>query len=223
MYQGIGALMETLAVELDVKNVMERWKEPIEECMTDVKALIAAAKQYEERSSELAQPATPSGFASFLSENDVKLPITGNGVQLLTYHGAKGLEWKYVFLLMDETLDAESILSRDFYGIHHFHPELPSAENLYPMMSIRLLPWIFGTLKNVPKSISEQLFSSNAYGMLEEHTIQESARLLYVGMTRARKHLELWYLSGTRQSPRRPSRFLRVLGVRSPFPGRNLS
>lgn len=185
MYQGIGALMETLAVELDVKNIMERWKEPIEECMTDVKALIAAAKQYEERSSELAQPATPSGFASFLSENDVKLPITGNGVQLLTYHGAKGLEWKYVFLLMDETLDAENILSRDFYGIHHFHPELPSAENLYPKMSIRLLPWIFGTLKNVPKSISEQLFSSNAYGMLEEHTIQESARLLYVGMTRA--------------------------------------
>jgi hypothetical protein len=44
-----------------------------------------------------------------------------------------------------------------------------------------------------------------------------------VGMTRARKHLELWYLSGTRQSPRRPSRFLKVLGVRSPFPGPNPS
>ena len=53
--------------------------------------------------------------------------------------------------------------------------------------------------------------------------VEEERRLLYVGMTRARKHLELWYLSGTRQSPRRPSRFLRVLGVRSPFPGRNLS
>ena len=29
MYQGIGALMETLVVELDVKNVMERWATPI--------------------------------------------------------------------------------------------------------------------------------------------------------------------------------------------------
>ena len=185
MYQGIGALMETLAVELDVKNVMERWDMPIEECMTDVKALIAAAKQYEERSSELAQPATPSGFATFLSENEVKLPITGNGVQLLTYHGAKGLEWKYVFVLMDESLDQASILSRDFYGIHHFHPELPSAENLYPKMSIRLLPWIFGTKKNVPESIADQLFPTEEYATLEKHCKEESARLLYVGMTRA--------------------------------------
>lgn len=185
MYQGIGALMETLAVELDVKNVMERWNKPIEECMTDVKALIAAAKQYEERSSELAQPATPSGFATFLSENEVKLPITGNGVQLLTYHGAKGLEWKYVFALMDESLDQASILSRDFYGIHHFHPELPSAENLYPKMSIRLLPWIFGTKKNVPESIADQLFPTEEYATLEKHCKEESARLLYVGMTRA--------------------------------------
>lgn len=51
--------------------------------------------------------------------------------------------------------------------------------------------------------------------------VEEERRLLYVGMTRARKHLELWYLSGTRQSPRRPSRFLKILGVRSPFPGPN--
>ena len=114
MYQGIGALMETLAVELDVKNIMERWDMPIEQCMTDVKTLIAVAKQYEERSSELAQPATPSGFAAFLSENKAKLPVSGNGVQLLTYHGSKGLEWKYVFVLMDETLDAQEILSREF-------------------------------------------------------------------------------------------------------------
>ena len=81
MYQGIGALMETLAVELDVKNIMERWPKPIEQYMADVKALIATAKQYEKRSSELAQPATPSGFVAFLNENEVKLPITGNGVQ----------------------------------------------------------------------------------------------------------------------------------------------
>lgn len=74
IYQGIGALMETLAVELDVKNIMERWPRPVEESMSDVKALITAAKQYEDRSSELAQPATPSGFAMFLEDTDVKIP-----------------------------------------------------------------------------------------------------------------------------------------------------
>ncbi len=196
MYQGIGALMETLAVELDVKNIMERWGIPIEDSMTNVKALISAAKQYEERSNELALPATPSGFSAFLDENEVKLPFTGKGVQLLTMHGAKGLEWKYVFLLMDETLDPMTVLKRELYGIHHFHPEMPSAENLYPKMSIRLIPWIFGSRKsNVPESIANILFASEDYEKLYNHCIEESARLLYVGMTRAAEVLVLvpWF------------------------------
>ena len=196
MYQGIGALMETLAVELDVKNVMERWSIPIEESMTDVKALIDAAKQFEERSSELAQPATPSGFATFLDENEVKMAVTGNGVQLITFHSAKGLEWKYVFLLMDETLEPMDMLKREFYGIHHHHPAMPSPDNLYPTMSIRLLPWIYGSRNsNVPDSISQLLFASSHYASLVQHCQAESARLLYVGVTRAAEVLVLvpWF------------------------------
>jgi ATP-dependent helicase/nuclease subunit A len=197
MYQGIGALMETLVVELDVKNIMERWPRPVEESMSDVKALITIAKQYEERSSELAQPATPSGFAMFLEDTDVKLPPKGKGVQLLTFHGAKGLEWKYVFLLMDEVLEPKLLLKRDFYGIHHFHPEAPSADDLYPKMSIRLLPWIFGaTNSNVPECLSSILFASEYYTKLKQHILEESARLLYVGVTRASEVLVLvpWFV-----------------------------
>lgn len=203
MYLGIGALMETLAVELDVKNIMERWDTPIEESMTDIKALIAVAKQYEERSSELAQPATPSGFAAFLNDSEVKLPISGNGVQLLTYHGAKGLEWKYVFMLIDENLEDMEILKKDFYGIHHFHPQMPSADNRYPKMSIRLLPWIFGTSKYVPGNIRQHFYvldenedkkllnCSIDFDKLKQHIQEENARLLYVGMTRASEVLVL--------------------------------
>jgi len=100
-----------------------------------------------------------------------------------------------VFALLDENLDQANILSREFYGIHHFHPELPSATNLYPTMCIRLLPWIFGTLKNVPDSISQQLFSTEQYAALEKHCREESARLLYVGMTRAEEVLTIvpWF------------------------------
>lgn len=186
IYQGVGALMETLVVELDVKNIMERWSTPVEDSMNDVMALVAAAREYEQRSSELGQPATPSGFSSFLDENDVKLPATGNGVRLLTMHGSKGLEWKYVFLLMDEVLDPMDILKNDLYGIHHSHPELPTANNLYPQMSIRLTPWIFGaTNSNVPDSISQIIYASDRYARLERNSIDENARLLYVAMTRA--------------------------------------
>ena len=44
---------------------------------------------------------------------------------------------------------------------------------------------------------------------------EEERRLLYVARTRARRHLELLYVRGTRDNPRPPSRFLSVYGVRS--------
>lgn len=40
---------------------------------------------------------------------------------------------------------------------------------------------------------------------------EEERRLFYVGMTRAKKALELLYLTGTKERPRQPSRFLRPL------------
>ncbi len=192
MYQGIGALMETLAVELDVKNIMERWDTPSEQSMTEVKTLILLAKQYEQRSSDMAQPATPSGFVTYLDANEWKVPVSGNGVQLLTYHGSKGLEWKYVFLLLDGTLEDKDVLKKDFYGVHHFHTEKLSAGNLYPKMCIRLLPWIFGSRsKNVPENIANLFFSSESFEQLKQYEKMESARLLYVGMTRAAEVLVL--------------------------------
>ncbi len=44
--------------------------------------------------------------------------------------------------------------------------------------------------------------------------IEEERRLFYVAVTRARDELHLLYIRGTRQNPRRPSRFLEPLGVK---------
>ena len=195
-YQGIGALMETLAVELDVKNIMARWSAPLIESMANVKALILAAKQYENRCNEMTQAATPSGFVDYLNGDQVVQPSTDDdGVQLLTMHKSKGLEWKYVFLLMDDNFDNDKIMRFDFYGIHHFHPEAPSASNLHPQMCLRLLPWIFGNVKKVPNAISPLISNSNDFKKQHQYCIDERARLLYVGMTRASEVLVLvpWY------------------------------
>lgn len=192
MCQGIGTIMETLAVELDVKNIMERWETPIEASMNDVKTLITSALAYEQRSSELALPATPAGFAAYLEESENKLPANEDGVHILTYHKAKGLEWKYVFMLMDENLEPMKVLKRGFYGVNHYRTEMPSEGNLYPPMNIRLLPWIFGSPKsNVPDVINQQLFASSDYDQINRLVREESSRLLYVGMTRAAEVLTL--------------------------------
>ncbi len=47
-----------------------------------------------------------------------------------------------------------------------------------------------------------------------EEAIEEERRLFYVAITRARDRLNLMYLCGTRDNPRRPSRFLTPLGVK---------
>ena len=49
----------------------------------------------------------------------------------------------------------------------------------------------------------------------ENADFEEERRLLYVAMTRARNHLELLYVTGSRDNPRPPSRFLSVYGVRN--------
>ena len=50
------------------------------------------------------------------------------------------------------------------------------------------------------------------YGrMPDEKTVEEERRVFYVAMTRAKKSLELLYLTGTRERPRQPSVFLNPL------------
>jgi superfamily I DNA/RNA helicase len=46
---------------------------------------------------------------------------------------------------------------------------------------------------------------------LSAEQVEEERRLLYVGMTRAKKTLELHYLTGTKERPKFPSRFIEKL------------
>lgn len=78
-------------------------------------------------------------------------------VQLLTVHGAKGLEYDRV--------------------------------------------WI--------PDCNEKIFPHGT--MPEESAVEEERRIFYVAMTRAKKNLELSYLTGTKERPRQPSRFLNPL------------
>ena len=47
--------------------------------------------------------------------------------------------------------------------------------------------------------------------MPDERSVEEERRIFYVAMTRAKKSLELLYLTGTKERPRLPSRFLNPL------------
>jgi len=107
-------------------------------------------------------------LAEFAARSAAEAEGSADGVNLLTLHRAKGLEWDAVFL--------------------------PGLED--------------GTLP-IRQAVDD------------EEALAEERRLLYVGLTRARRHLaiswaELRLGSGDRESRRRPSRFLRALEAGRP-------
>ncbi len=56
---------------------------------------------------------------------------------------------------------------------------------------------------------NEKIFPHGS--MPDEESLEEERRIFYVAMTRAKNNLELLYLTGTKERPRLPSRFLNVL------------
>jgi len=104
-------------------------------------------------------------------------------VKLLTYHGAKGMEWPWVILT---GLDAA--LRADVFGVHieaapQFDPTDPLANR-----KICYWPWPFGAQKKYPL-LDEKVDELPRKQSIQDKAEREAQRLLYVGMTRAKDGL----------------------------------
>lgn len=129
-------------------STYEEWKERLDELQQSARSFVGIGEWIsfiEQKKEEMEH--TEHGQAK----------ETERGVNLLTLHGSKGLEFTYVCL---------------------------------PNLNEGKLP---------------------CTKQLEKAAIEEERRLFYVGMTRAKKALELLYLTGTKERPRQPSRFLKPL------------
>ena len=191
-YQSISSLVESLVIELDLYSLVQSWENAQAE-ETNLQVLIDLAQKYEDYATKLAQPATVAGFIEFFTGQQQEGAANEDGVRLYTYHKSKGLEWKLVIMLSldDDASDTTKIATRSMLGCHHHREQQPTSENPNPPMTISLVRNIYGSTDAAKEAVKSRLQRHPLWETVFKHEIDEAARLLYVGVTRAREILIL--------------------------------
>lgn len=152
---------------------------------SNLDALRGTCQEYVDRCAAHRSAATVDGFMTYLRDAVIR-QAQGRGeqtVNLLTYHGSKGLEWPWVVLT---GLDA--LPRADVFGVHieaatKFDPKDPLANR-----TIRYWPWPFGAQRKHP-ILDGKIDALPLKQIVQDKAEREAQRLLYVGMTRARDGL----------------------------------
>lgn len=191
-YQSISALVESLVIELDLYAMVQSWENAQAE-ETNLQVLIDLARRYEDYATKQAQPATVTGFIEFFTGQQQDGAANEDGVRLYTYHKSKGLEWKVVIMLSldNDASDATKIATQCMLGCHHHRKQLPTADDPNPPMTISLVRNIYGSSDAAKSAVTSRLQQHQLWDTVSKHEIGEAARLLYVGVTRAREILIL--------------------------------
>ena len=105
------ALVESLVVEFGLyQRATDYVRSELGGAIFDV--MIQAAQTYEKHCVQMTLPATLSGFLDYMSQTPPMSSGDRDGVNLVTYHGAKGLEWRHV-ILIDLDYDPIEMCIRD--------------------------------------------------------------------------------------------------------------
>lgn len=210
-YQSISSLVESFVIELDLYSLVQSWNNHQAE-ETNLQVFIDLARKYEDNATKNARPATVPGFIAFFTEQKQKGAANDEGVRLFTYHKSKGLEWKTVIMLSLEKdgTEAKDIATKCMLGCQSFRMERPTAANPNPKMMVSVVRNIFGTKDNIQTALADKLCKHPLWKQVRNARIAESARLLYVGVTRARNVLIL----ATKEKSGSPLRWFESVGIK---------
>ncbi|MBI0473226.1 MULTISPECIES: UvrD-helicase domain-containing protein [Pectobacterium] len=184
--------------ESGIANFCHSWsvdKRSAEVRLANVEQLLSLSRQYEEECLSSSQPATVNGLLLWLQKLDVdgkdgRAAANHEAVEVMTFHGAKGLEWPVVIVVgLDHPsrTDLWEVRART-EGV--FNASVPLANRF-----IHFWPYPFGATKSVDEvTVAEATSVGKAAA---KSALEENQRLLYVTLTRARDQIVLVSKPGT--------------------------
>ena len=182
-------ILNLLLEVLDLRRIMAHWGN-IPQRMDNVDMLRKFALQYEDNCNRLHAAASLGGFLLYLNEMAVdEKDALGSGegtdaVNLLTYHRSKGLEWPVVICHNLDNGFRDNLWGMNIVA----ETDQVDLDNILGNRWLRY--WInpYG-LQLRGTGLAERIEASPEQKISRDQGLQEEARLLYVGITRARDYL----------------------------------
>ncbi len=188
--------VEALRSAIDAGSVREsvyRWgptEQRSQHRLNNLAALLAHADDYINQCGAQNQPATSAGLVLWLyqlAEAEEDTQATGsaeNAIQLVTHHGAKGLEWPIVI-----AMDLSADLKPRLWGLSVLPSPHPiSLDDPLANRTLRYWPAFSGQQSAKIPLLDEIAAGPQGLAAMEQE-IQEAKRLLYVSLTRPRDTL----------------------------------
>ena len=190
--KGLASVVRGLVIRMNLLDKCAKWGNA-EARRDNLMALVQNARDYEDMCLTLGASATIEGFISRIEDGEISVEgYSAEGVNILTYHGSKGLQWPVVimFSLGNDQLSETQVPKRFLWDVNHVRKGVPSAANLYPGYYLTYVPKAFNDhLKELPGEMRTGIDSINGIGCYADYMkaqVEEGQRLLYVCVTRAR-------------------------------------
>lgn len=181
---------------LDLPGAIAGWGSPVRRA-ANLDAVASLALAYEEECARSGRAATLAGLAAHLDglaedgRDAIAIPDGIDAIQVLTYHGAKGLEWPIVVCMDLDKRGDPRLFSPDPEGGD------PASDNPLAGRTLRYWAWPFdvndfaGGRPHDRAGLLTDATASPKGADLVAREAREDQRLLYVGMTRAKRRLIL--------------------------------